>query len=189
MSDLAAGIREVAVTLPDGAVRRYPSGTTPGAIATDISKSLGKAALAARVDGRLADLSVPIDKDVALGIVTAKDEAEALGLIRHDCAHIMARAGGGAGRIAADGAVGEGDGHLPDSGCEVAHRSGLLWIRRLRHARFIGSRGSTAARPPVKPPPRPNLKTFARPAGICSTPRLTARKIAAINCPQEQYLP
>ncbi len=92
MSDLAAGIREVAVTLPDGAVRRYPSGTTPGAIATDISKSLGKAALAARVDGRLADLSVPIEKDVALGIVTAKDEAEALGLIRHDCAHIMARA-------------------------------------------------------------------------------------------------
>ena len=69
-------IREVAVTLPDGAVRRYPSGTTPGAIATDISKSLGKAALAARVDGRLADLSLPIDTDVDLAIVTAKDEAD-----------------------------------------------------------------------------------------------------------------
>ena len=97
MSDLAsnpgaAGIREVAVTLPDGAVRRYPSGTTPGAIATDISKSLGKAALAARVDGRLVDLSLPIEADAALAIVTAKDEADALGLIRHDCAHIMARA-------------------------------------------------------------------------------------------------
>jgi threonyl-tRNA synthetase len=92
MSDLAASVREVAVTLPDGAVRRYAAGTTPGDVATDISKSLGKAALAARVDGRLSDLSLPLDKDVDLAIVTARDEADALELIRHDCAHIMARA-------------------------------------------------------------------------------------------------
>ncbi|MFO1208000.1 MAG: threonine--tRNA ligase [Amaricoccus sp.] len=85
-------MREVAVTLPDGAVRRYPAGTTAAHVASDISKSLGKAALAARIDGRLADLSQPIEKDVALAVVTERDEADALGLIRHDAAHIMARA-------------------------------------------------------------------------------------------------
>ena len=53
MSDLASEIREVAITLPDGAVRRYPAGVTGAAIAADISKSLGKAALAVVVDGRL----------------------------------------------------------------------------------------------------------------------------------------
>jgi threonyl-tRNA synthetase len=91
MGEPASEIREVAVTLPDGAVRRYPAGTTAAEVAADISKSLGKAALAARIDGRLVDLSHPIEEDVALGIVTARDE-EALGLIRHDAAHIMARA-------------------------------------------------------------------------------------------------
>ena len=54
MSDLASRIREVAVTLPDGAVRRYPAGVTGAEVAADISKSLGKAALAVAVDGRLA---------------------------------------------------------------------------------------------------------------------------------------
>ncbi|MBP7003784.1 threonine--tRNA ligase [Amaricoccus sp.] len=91
MTDLAPDAREVAVTLPDGAVRRYEAGVTAGDVAADISKSLGKAALAARIDGRLADLSTPIRGDARLAIVTAKDEA-ALELIRHDCAHIMARA-------------------------------------------------------------------------------------------------
>ena len=92
MSDLAPELREVAVTLPDGGVRRYPAGTTAAAIAADISKSLGKAALAARIDGRLADLSQPIDQDAGLAIVTAADAAPALELIRHDAAHIMAEA-------------------------------------------------------------------------------------------------
>ena len=92
MSTLASELREVAVTLPDGGVRRYPAGTTAADIASDISKSLGKAALAARIDGRLADLSQPIDQDATLAIVTAADEAPALELIRHDAAHIMARA-------------------------------------------------------------------------------------------------
>ena len=91
MSDLAPEIREVAVTLPDGAVRRYSSGITGAEIATDISKSLGKAALAVEIDGRVADLSRPIETDARLAIVTAKDAA-ALELIRHDAAHIMARA-------------------------------------------------------------------------------------------------
>ncbi|MEM6423466.1 MAG: TGS domain-containing protein, partial [Pseudomonadota bacterium] len=81
----------IKITLPDGAKRSYPAGTTPDRVATDISKSLGKAAFAATLDGRLTDLSEPIERDSALSIVTAKDDA-ALELIRHDCAHIMARA-------------------------------------------------------------------------------------------------
>ena len=82
---------QITVTLPDGATRAYPKGTTAATVAEDISKSLGKAALAAKVDGVLTDLSRPIEADAQLAIVTAKD-AEALELIRHDCAHIMARA-------------------------------------------------------------------------------------------------
>jgi threonyl-tRNA synthetase len=79
------------VTLPDGATRAYPAGTTAATVAADISTSLGKAAIAAKLDGALVDLSRPIEADARLAIVTAKD-AEALELIRHDCAHIMARA-------------------------------------------------------------------------------------------------
>ncbi len=89
--DDASAARMVTLTLPDGAARTYPAGVTAGAVAADISKSLGKAALAARIDGRLTDLSEPIEADAALSIVTQKDP-EALELIRHDCAHIMARA-------------------------------------------------------------------------------------------------
>ncbi len=81
----------ISVTLPDGAQRSYPAGITPGGIASDISKSLGKAAFAARVDGRLTDLSEELTSDARLEIVTARDDA-GLELIRHDCAHIMARA-------------------------------------------------------------------------------------------------
>jgi threonyl-tRNA synthetase len=92
MSDVAESANMVNVTLPDGATRVYRAGVTPGEVAADISKSLAKAALAARLDGQLVDLSRPIDRDARLGIVTAKDERDALELIRHDCAHIMARA-------------------------------------------------------------------------------------------------
>ncbi|MEL7346950.1 MAG: threonine--tRNA ligase [Pseudomonadota bacterium] len=81
----------ITITLPDGAERKYPAGTTPGTVAANISKSLGKAAFAAKIDGRLTDLSEPLEANAKLAIVTAKDE-EALELIRHDCAHIMARA-------------------------------------------------------------------------------------------------
>jgi len=91
MSDAAADARQITVTLPDGATRRYAAGVTGAEVAADIAPSLGKAALAARVDGRLTDLSEPITADAALSIVTNKDDA-ALELIRHDCAHIMARA-------------------------------------------------------------------------------------------------
>ncbi len=83
----------ITITLPDGAERSYPRGTTGTEVAADISKSLAKAALAMRVDGRLADLSEPIGANAELRLLTAKDEDPGvLELIRHDCAHIMARA-------------------------------------------------------------------------------------------------
>jgi len=81
----------VTVTLPDGAARSYPAGVTAATVARDISASLAKAAVAAKIDGALTDLSRPIAADARLAILTSKD-AEALELIRHDCAHIMARA-------------------------------------------------------------------------------------------------
>ena len=83
---------DITLTLPDGATRTYPSGTTGADVAADISKSLAKAAIACRIDGELADLSIPMESDHGFGIVTAKDTGEALELVRHDCAHIMARA-------------------------------------------------------------------------------------------------
>ncbi len=83
---------DITLTLPDGATRTYPSGTTGADVAADISKSLAKAAIACRIDGELSDLSIPMEANHGFGIVTAKDTAEALELVRHDCAHIMARA-------------------------------------------------------------------------------------------------
>ena len=85
-------LSKVSITLPDGAVRTYETPVTAADIAADISKSLAKKALACKIDGKLSDLSSPIDREVELAIVTNKDEAEALELIRHDLAHIMARA-------------------------------------------------------------------------------------------------
>ncbi len=82
----------VTITLPDGATRDYGRGVTGAEVAADISKSLGTSALACRIDGVFSDLSRPIEHNADLAIVTSKDEAEALELIRHDCAHIMARA-------------------------------------------------------------------------------------------------
>ncbi|MEM1420522.1 MAG: TGS domain-containing protein, partial [Pseudomonadota bacterium] len=83
---------KVAITLPDGAVRTFDAPVTGATVAADISKSLAKKAFACKINGRLADLSEPIENDSRLAIVTTQDEAEALELIRHDCAHIMARA-------------------------------------------------------------------------------------------------
>ncbi|MGM0586275.1 MAG: threonine--tRNA ligase [Pseudomonadota bacterium] len=88
----SAEARQVTVTLPDGATRTCPAGVTPAEIAADISKSLAKSAIAAKVDGKLSDLAQPLDRDASVSIVTMKDRAEALELVRHDCAHIMARA-------------------------------------------------------------------------------------------------
>ena len=91
MADAQRALKEITVTLPDGAKRAYPAGTTGLAIAESISKSLAKAVVAARIDGVLSDLSLPIEKDVSLSLVKRED-AEALELIRHDCAHVLAEA-------------------------------------------------------------------------------------------------
>jgi threonyl-tRNA synthetase len=79
------------ITFPDGAVRSYPPGTTGAEIAESISKGLAKAAIAVRINGELSDLSLPIEGDAALEIVK-RDDPEALEMIRHDAAHVMAEA-------------------------------------------------------------------------------------------------
>ena len=80
------------ITLPDGSVRDVAPGTTPADVAAAIGPGLAKAALAARVDGELRDLARPFEGDSALALVTARDEADALELVRHDYAHVMAEA-------------------------------------------------------------------------------------------------
>ena len=80
------------ITLPDGSVREVAPGTTPADIAAAIGPGLAKAAIAARVDGELRDITRPLDRDAALALVTSRDEADALELARHDFAHILAEA-------------------------------------------------------------------------------------------------
>jgi len=79
------------ITLPDGSQREFDSPVTVHDVATSIGPGLAKAALAGRVDGQLVDTSFRIEHDSQLAIVTGKDE-DALELIRHDAAHIMAQA-------------------------------------------------------------------------------------------------
>ena len=83
---------KVTLTLPDGAQRTYAAGITGSEVAADISKSLAKSAFSCSVDGEHRDLSRDISSDCSFEIHTIKDDAQALELIRHDCAHIMARA-------------------------------------------------------------------------------------------------
>ena len=83
---------DISLTFPDGNARDYPAGITPADVAASISTSLAKKAISAHVDGRHWDLQWPIPQDAAISINTIKDEAPALELIRHDLAHIMARA-------------------------------------------------------------------------------------------------
>src|SRR6476646_2065897 len=82
---------EITVTLPDGSPRRVPAGSTPADVAAGISPRLAKAALAAVVDGRLVDLSYPLQADATVKIVTA-ESPEALALYRHSTAHLLAAA-------------------------------------------------------------------------------------------------
>jgi threonyl-tRNA synthetase len=83
---------QITVTLPDGNARHYDAGITAGEVAADISKSLGKKAISATVNGTHADLAWPIEADADLAIHTMADEEQANELVRHDLAHIMARA-------------------------------------------------------------------------------------------------
>ena len=81
----------VALTFPDGARREYPKGTTGLDIAKGISPSLAKRTVAMALDGVVADLADPIEKDAKIEFLTREDP-RALELIRHDAAHVMAEA-------------------------------------------------------------------------------------------------
>jgi threonyl-tRNA synthetase len=81
----------VALTFPDGARREYPSAITGSEIAKSISPSLAKRTVAMALDGRLADLADPIERDAKIEFLT-RDDPRALELIRHDAAHVLAEA-------------------------------------------------------------------------------------------------
>jgi len=80
------------IRLPDGSEREVPEGTTPADVAAAIGPGLAKAALAARVNGEVRDINRPLEGDSELALITARDEADALELVRHDYAHILAEA-------------------------------------------------------------------------------------------------
>ncbi|WP_191085683.1 threonine--tRNA ligase [Roseococcus microcysteis] len=79
------------ITLPDGSTRPFDGAVTGTTVAASIGPGLAKAALAMEVDGRLMDLSAEIVADAKLRFITRRDP-EALDLIRHDCAHVLAEA-------------------------------------------------------------------------------------------------
>jgi threonyl-tRNA synthetase len=83
---------QISLTFPDGNKRDYPAGITAAEVASDISTSIGKKAISATVNGAHYDLQWPIDADATIAINTMKDAEPALELVRHDLAHIMARA-------------------------------------------------------------------------------------------------
>ncbi|GLS86920.1 threonine--tRNA ligase [Cypionkella aquatica] len=83
---------QISLTFPDGNKRDFASGVTAGEVAASISTSLAKKAISATVNGAHYDLQWPIHGDASIAIHTLADDAQALELIRHDAAHIMARA-------------------------------------------------------------------------------------------------
>ncbi len=83
---------QISLTFPDGNKRDYSAGITAAEVASDISTSLGKKAISATVNDAHYDLQWPIDADATIAINTMKDAEPALELVRHDLAHIMARA-------------------------------------------------------------------------------------------------
>ncbi|GGW36834.1 threonine--tRNA ligase [Gemmobacter lanyuensis] len=83
---------QISLTFPDGNKRDFAAGVTAGEVAASISTSLAKKAISATVNGKHWDLQWPIQGDATIAIHTMQDDAQALELIRHDLAHIMARA-------------------------------------------------------------------------------------------------
>jgi len=83
---------QITLTFPDGNQRSYDAGITPAEVANSIATSLGKKAISAQLNGAHYDFQWSITTDASIAINTMKDEAPALELIRHDLAHIMARA-------------------------------------------------------------------------------------------------
>ncbi|WP_321362689.1 threonine--tRNA ligase [uncultured Celeribacter sp.] len=82
----------ISLTFPDGNSREFNAGVTPADVAASISNSLAKKAISASVNGQHWDLQWPINEDAKIAIHTMQDDEPALELIRHDLAHIMARA-------------------------------------------------------------------------------------------------
>jgi threonyl-tRNA synthetase len=80
------------IALPDGSVKEMPEGSTPADVAAAIGPGLAKAALAAKVDGEVRDITRPFEGDANLALITSRDEKDALELVRHDFAHILAEA-------------------------------------------------------------------------------------------------
>src|SRR3546814_18587553 len=80
------------ITLPGGAVREVERGTTPADVAAAIGPGLAKVAIAARVNGEVRDIGRPFESDAELALITSRDEADALELVRHDYAHVLAAA-------------------------------------------------------------------------------------------------
>ncbi len=83
---------QISLTFPDGNKRDYAAGVTAAEVALSIAPGLAKKAISASVDGVHYDLQWPIKANATIAIHTLADDAQALELIRHDCAHIMARA-------------------------------------------------------------------------------------------------
>ena len=83
---------QISLTFPDGAQRSYAAGVTPADVAASIAPGLARKAISAQVNGAHWDMAWPIPSDAKIAIHTMADEAPALELIRHDLAHIMARA-------------------------------------------------------------------------------------------------
>jgi threonyl-tRNA synthetase len=81
----------ISVTLPDGSHRQFERPLSGAELAAAIGPGLAKAALAIKIDGVVKDLSTPIERDAGVEIVTAK-HPDALDLLRHDCAHVLAEA-------------------------------------------------------------------------------------------------
>ncbi|MBI1273924.1 MAG: threonine--tRNA ligase [Alphaproteobacteria bacterium] len=91
MNQTAAKNTPVNITLPDGSVKSFAQAVTGAEIAASIGAGLAKAAMAVKIDGAVRDLNRPIERDAKIEIITRKSP-DALELIRHDCAHIMAEA-------------------------------------------------------------------------------------------------
>ena len=83
---------KIKLTFPDGNTRSVDKGTIGQSIAESISKSLAKETIAIKIDGKLCDVSCSINNDTTIQIIK-RDDDQALELIRHYCAHVMAESG------------------------------------------------------------------------------------------------
>ena len=79
------------IILPDGSVKELQEGATIADVAASVGAGLAKAALAGKIDGVPVDLNAPVHDGATVEIITSKS-VEALGIMRHSCAHVMAEA-------------------------------------------------------------------------------------------------